>query len=133
MIVAIGFLLLLYIQIDSYNILLWWGVQEKVARHAQEFIYGLIPCIFFHTQFDCIRAFLNSTNQSMQVTISIIVMMLVHPIFCYIFVIYFDYAVAGAGIALSMTEFVGLALITFLAKNSSQVPVRTFICSKEIF
>lgn len=90
---------LLYIE----KVLIFIGIKEDVAYHAYEFTIYSLPGWYFWSMYDCMRNLLNFMGKSRIPLKSIPITIVLHFLWCYIFVVYLDYQVKGIGIATSIT------------------------------
>jgi Na+-driven multidrug efflux pump len=73
---------------------------------------GIIPGMFFHSQYDCTRQYLNAIDKAQAVMGTMMITTPLHLLWCYLSINYFKLELAGVIIATIMTYFSNFALIT---------------------
>lgn len=117
----------------SHDLLTRLGQSDHISSLAVDYLVCLIPALFAVAYSLCIQEWLyaqQSTNAP--ATIAIIVAF-VHPLFCQIFVYYFDFNYLGSAMALSTTRILELFMLLGYLKLSSTLDDTNFQFSFRCF
>lgn len=99
----------------SEPLLVKLGQDPLVSEYTQSFIVILLPSIYLRCIFDLIRKFLNCMRASWVPMTAMLASMILHPLFCYYFVVVKDYDIAGIGIASNLTMLILVLVIICIA------------------
>ena len=78
-----------------------------------------LPAIYFYCMFDLTKRFLNCMTVAWIPMTATLVATILHPLWCYLFVIILEMDIVGIGIAYTITQF---TLIIFVTVYASCVP-----------
>lgn len=109
------------------------GMDAEASEYAATYTYFLIPAMFFHSQFDATRQYLNSQNKAQMVMYTMIVTSTLHFVWCELFVTRFGWAIYGVSLATIITYFLNLAAITVYCLIDKEVRQSFFWFTKESF
>ena len=84
--VAIFFIPMAVILIFSRQILNAFGIDSEASYYASIYIYANIPGVFFLSQFDAMRNYLNAMHQSQIILKATIFAAIIHVPICYLLV-----------------------------------------------
>ena len=102
----------------SEHILIFIGQDPVVSAHTQEFLRYTLPAIYFYCMFDLTKRFLNCMTISWVPMTAQIVATVLHPFWCYHFVVVRDLDLYGIAIAYTITQ---LTLVVFATVYSTMV------------
>lgn len=88
--------------LTSRPIMVALGQEEDLARDAARYLLLLIPSLFFTGFSTCLQNWLYSQARTKAVAVIVIVVALLHPLWCYLLVPPMGYL--GAGVAVSVTK-----------------------------
>ena len=91
------------------------GQDPEVSKHAQKYIIVTLPCMFLRCFFDLMRKFLNCMTASWVPMTAQLVSTVIHPIFCYCFVVVYDFDIVGIGMACNLTMLILVLKVLFTA------------------
>jgi len=123
----------------SENILLSIGQTPLVTELASKYVLSMIPAIFFALQFYSSQRYLQSVNILLPGMFITIATSVLHLFWAWLFMIYLDLRVYGAGIALCITQFLNLLLIslyiyfynpnpdTYIKLSSSEISLKRIL------
>ena len=104
--IAILFIPMVFALLFSERTLLFFGMDYECSLHAGVYIRWSIPGVFFLSQFDATRNYLNVMQKSSIMLYATIIAAIVHTVICYLLVFKLEMGVKGAGIATSFTFFI---------------------------
>jgi MATE family multidrug resistance protein len=119
--------------IFSSTILNMLGQFSEVSDIASDFSYSMIPSLFFALQYNTSLRYLQAMKiftPGMYITLATA---LLHPLWCYIFIIFFDWGVVGAGISMGLTQFFNWILVTIYIHLKNPCPESYFYWDAEVF
>ena len=90
----------------SQPILLALGQSQLLATDASLFLKYLIPGLLFFSMSICIQNWLHSQSKTKLVLFVTVIVAIIHPINCYVFVFTFKLGYLGAAIASSVSKFI---------------------------
>ena len=102
----------------SEQILISLGQDPQVSAYAQEFIMYMLPALYCYCMFDLTKRFLNCMTISWVPMTAQIVATVMHPFWCYLFVIVYKLDIVGIAIAYTITQ---LTLVVFATVYSMMV------------
>jgi Na+-driven multidrug efflux pump len=107
----IGFFFLWPLCLFTYRILLLFNIEEDVASYAHTYSLFMFPALFFHTQFDTYRQYLNSTGLSQIVLYAFGATIGFHFALCYLMIEVLGLPVVSVGFSFLMTTFGNMAFV----------------------
>ncbi|EAR95692.2 MATE efflux family protein (macronuclear) [Tetrahymena thermophila SB210] len=113
---AIGIIsgILLY---NTKNVLIALGINEEISSLTEEFSLSCIPSIFATVFYDTTKQLFFSQNVfDIPMKVQLIVYF-IHPFWCFIFSIMFEFGISGMGIARTVSELSGYLLLCFFIKK----------------
>jgi MATE family multidrug resistance protein len=113
-IVIVSFFVLISFPFTYFTnaILIAIGQDSIVSQYASEFCYSMLPSLFFALQYNISLRYLQAMNifrPGMFITLSTV---LLHPVWCHLFINILGYGIVGAGISMSLTQLLNLVVIT---------------------
>lgn len=108
--------------LNCERVLLLLGQDPAASRYAQEYTYYMIVAMFFHSQFDATRQYLNALHLSVWVTVTMTTTSLLHIGWNYLLVTRLEMDVAGVGLATMISytwNFLVITAICLLNKRLS--------------
>jgi len=87
-------------------LLLSIGQDPGASHQAGLYAWSYLPALYLMGIFDCERRFLNALGKSNAAMIGQAIGSIVHPIWCYVFVIKMEYGVTGAGLASTISNLI---------------------------
>ena len=110
------------------------GLDHESAHYAHIYIIAMIPALFIQSQVDAYRCLLNSIKKSNIFMRILFVTMLMHFLWCYLFILFLELDVHGIGIATSCTYFTNYIILHFYCNYSKEIgPYLLIPTFKEIF
>lgn len=109
------------------------GMDPAASSYAATYTYFLIPAMFFHSQFDATRQYLNSQNKASMVMWTMVATSTLHFVWCHIFVSELHWGIYGVSIATILTYFLNFAAITVFCLYDKEVRRSFFFFTKESF
>lgn len=109
------------------------GMDPIASDYASTYTYFLIPAMFFHSQFDATRQYLNSQNKAQMVMYTMIVTSMLHFVWCELFVMRWGWDVYGISLATIITYFSNFAAITLYCLWDKEVKRSFFWFTKESY
>jgi Na+-driven multidrug efflux pump len=109
------------------------GMDPTASYYAAIYTYGLIPAMFFHSQFDATRQYLNALHKAQGVMVTMIITSALHLGWCYLFVFTLQWDIIGISIATFVTYFSNFAIITTYCLIEKEVRRSFFFFTKESF
>lgn len=107
----------------SYSILIAINQSEEVAELASTFCHLMSFSVFFALQYNTSLRYLQAMNifyPGMFVTLLTAVL---HPLWCYVFIVKLDFGVNGAAICMGLTQGLNLLIISiFIAYHDKCIP-----------
>jgi len=92
------------VDIISYIISLF-GIDDNVIKYVKEYMQLLMLIVLCNVQFSINFRFLNIVKKSYVNIIILVSILLLHPLWCYIFIIVFELGIKGAAISLIISQF----------------------------
>lgn len=117
----------------SSNILNMLGQFEEVSTIASHFSHSMIPSLFFALQYNTSLRYLQAMNiftPGMMITLTTA---LFHPLWCYLFIVYLEFGVVGAGMAMGVTQLLNFIIITVYIHVTNPCPESYFYFDAEVF
>lgn len=133
LVAILAFLPIVLILCLCEQFLLMIGMDPEASAYAAYYTYLLIPAMFFHSQFDATRQYLNSQNKASMVMYTMIVTSVFHMLWCYLFVFQFHLEVLGVGLATILTYFLNFLIITIYCRYDKEVRRSFFFFTKASF
>lgn len=109
------------------------GMDKRASYYAGIYTYLLIPAMFFHSQFDATRQYLNALNKAHIVMYVMVVTSALHLVWCWLLTQYYTLDVIGVSLATLITYFLNFALITAYSRYDKEVRKSFFFFTKESF
>ena len=110
------------------------GMDPLASEYAAVYTYYLIPAMFFHSQFDATRQYLNSQNKAQIVMYTMIATSTLHFVWCELFVNQWGLSIHGVSYATILTYFLNfLAITVFCRYFDKDVRKSFFWFTKESF
>ena len=81
------------------------GMNAEASRYAEEYLVAYLPGLYFQVFLRCQVKLLNNLGHMMAPMLSQIVVIVLHPIWCYLLVFKADLGITGVGIAGIITDF----------------------------
>jgi multidrug resistance protein, MATE family len=97
--------------IYSYDILTHLGQSDHISSLAVDYLVYLIPALFAVAYSLCIQEWLYAQQKANAPASIAVAVAFIHPLFCQIFVYYFDFKYLGSAMALSTTRILELLLL----------------------
>lgn len=113
------------------RVLLFLGQDPRAAAFAQQYTYYLIPAMFFHTQFDATRQYLNALHMTAVVTMTMVTTSILHIFWCFYLVTYLQMDVKGIGIATMISYTFNFVMVTALCLSIKELKKSFFFITKE--
>jgi MATE family multidrug resistance protein len=126
------FLMSVPFTIFSKSVLLLIGQEDKVAQFASNFCYSMLPSLFFALQYNTSLRYLQAMNIFKPGMIITFFTVLLHPIWCYIFIYLLDFNVIGAGISMSITQLMNWISIQCYIHIQNPYPDSYFLITREM-
>ncbi|CDW80289.1 na+-driven multidrug efflux pump [Stylonychia lemnae] len=115
------------------RVLLFIGQDPAASRFAQQYVYAIIPGMFFHGQFDATRQYLISMHRNLLVTVVMITTSLLHMLWCYLLVNIAQMGVQGASLAMLISYTLNFFLITLFCMAATDLRDSFFFFTKDTF
>lgn len=115
------------------SFLLMLGQFSEVVAIAARFCHSMVPSLFFALQYNTSLRYLQAMNiftPGMFVTLTSAAL---HPLWCQIFINYMQMDVAGAGVAMGVTQFINFVLISAYIHIKNPCPESYFFYHPEVF
>ncbi|CDW89184.1 na+-driven multidrug efflux pump [Stylonychia lemnae] len=109
------------------------GMDPRASEYAGLYTYLLIPAMFFHSQFDATRQYLNALNKSEVVMYIMIITSGLHLVWCYLLTSVWKLDVVGVSLATLITFFLNFFIVTIYCKRNKEVRKSFFFPTKESF
>jgi len=109
------------------------GVDENVMQYVRTYIKIAIFFVFFDIQFNANFRYLNIAGKSYVNLILLLGTLLLHPVWCYLFIIYFDFGIQGAAFSLLLSQFINAFLGYIYILWVKPIPGSIFFFRKESF
>lgn len=93
------------------TLLLLMGQEEVVSAGAGIFVKSMIPALFLGLQYNTNLRYVQSMNIFLPGMIVTLITAIYHPLWCYIFIIYFGFGLVGAGISMGITQLLNFIMI----------------------
>jgi MATE family multidrug resistance protein len=96
----------------TYPILILIGQDANVSQYASSFCHAMLPSLFFALQYNTSVRYLQAMNifkPGMYITMTTV---LLHPIWCHLFINVLGYGVVGAGLSMSLTQLLNVLIIS---------------------
>ena len=103
----------------SDTLLIWLGQDDLVVHHASNYIVMTLPAVYFYSMFDLTKRFLNCMNVAWVPMTATVIATILHPFWCYLFVIILGMDITGIAIAYTITQS---TLIIFVTVYAACVP-----------
>jgi MATE family multidrug resistance protein len=116
----------------SKTVLLMIGQEETVSQYASNFCYSMLPSLFFALQYNTSLRYLQAMNifkPGMYITFCTV---LLHPVWCYLFIDIFDFNVIGAGISMSITQLLNWISVQLYIHIKNPYPESYFLITREM-
>lgn len=117
----------------SSNLLNMIGQFEEVSLIASDFARSMLPSIFFGLQYNCSLRYLQSMNIFLPGMFITLFTALLHPLWCHIFINYFEYGVIGAGISMGVTQLFNFIIVTVYIHVKNPCPESNFFINSDCF
>lgn len=114
-------------------ILISIGQFDSVSMIASDFCHSMILSLFFALQFNTSVRYLQAMKIFTPGMFITIITALFHPLWCYIFIFYFNFGVIGAGISMSITQFLNYVLVTIYINIKNPCPESYFFINYDCF
>ncbi len=113
-VVAVCFFLVICLPLSFFCdiILVSIGQSKVVSELAAQYVKAIIPAIFFGLQFYSSQRYLHAINILLPGMIVTLLTAALQPLWCWIFIDLIDLQLYGAGISLSITQFLNFAIVT---------------------
>ncbi len=111
---------------NSYDIIITLGQEENIANLASQYLFTLIPGLWFLGLSACLQTWLYAQNDTKMVMIMAILQTCIHPFINYWFIYTMEMGWLGAGAASSVSKGIYFALIVSYidVKYSSKLNLR---------
>jgi MATE family multidrug resistance protein len=119
--------------IFSRTCLLLIGQEPEVAQYASNFCYSMLPSVFFALQYNTSLRYLQSMNIFKPGMFITFFTVLLHPLWCYLFIYVLDFGVIGAGMSMSITQFLNLVSIHLYMHVKNPYPESYFFIDRNTF
>jgi MATE family multidrug resistance protein len=132
-IVSYGFLILMTIFNYFYaiKILSLFSIDAEILELCRGYIYKNMLMLFIETTFNINLRILTITNKSTPNMITLLVTTLLHPLWCYIFIVKLDMGLSGAAYAIILTQFLNTCSSTFYILYFNPAPGSNFFPTVE--
>jgi MATE family multidrug resistance protein len=127
------FLLLIFHFFYAVKIISLFGIDEKVLAYVEEYIKILMLFVLFDVQFSINFRHLNIIEKSHVNLIILITTLLLHPLWCYIFIIVFNMGIRGAAFCLLISQFLNLIGGVFYILVFKPFPETIFFYNRNSF
>jgi MATE family multidrug resistance protein len=108
------------------------GQFQEVSAIASSFGYSMIPSLFFALQFNTSLRYLQAMNIFTPGMVVTLTTALLHPFWCYLYIVYFNMGVIGAGVAMGITQFLNFMIITIYIHIKNPCPESYFYFDSEV-
>ena len=98
-IVTCLFVPLTFVLMNAEKLLISLKQDPQVAAYAQQYILTFLPGLYISSMNDCQRKLLNNFGKNQFVFNTSLISMLLHGVWCYIFVLKMDLELVGTGLA----------------------------------
>lgn len=115
------------------KVLRLFNLNERVINYSLKYIYVCLIYVFFDVQTACNFRFLNVIRKSHVNFLVLIIGGLLHPIWNYIFIVYLDWDVVGAGISFTLSRFVICLCSTLYIYIWDPLPESNFCINRACF
>ncbi|CAD8148185.1 unnamed protein product [Paramecium octaurelia] len=92
--------------------------RQQTSDYSQEFLYYLIPAFILAFQFESVKCFMVAHKVTYPFTIIHFCTLLTHWLFCWIFIVYFQWGVPGAGAVIILTEIFNIIGLVLFVENT---------------
>lgn len=115
------------------HVLKLFGLTQNVVRLSSNYIYSCLIYVFFDIQTVCIFRFLNVVDKSHINFIILLISLVLHPLWNYIFISVLDYDVIGAGISFTISKIIACVLAVAYFWIYNPLPEANFWINKNCF
>eukprot|EP00347_Sterkiella_histriomuscorum_P003598 403363675 len=113
--------------------LLVLGIDSETAHQAQNYTYGMIVALFFSTQFDATRNYLNAVQKSQVITYISIGASIIHVFVLYIMIDTLQMGIIGASIGTIITYSMNSVIVTIYCMMQEDLKESFFFPDRECF
>jgi MATE family multidrug resistance protein len=127
-IVAYGFLILMTIfnYFFAVRILSLFSIDPEILDHCSKYVYLNMIMLYIEVTFNINLRILSITGKSNTNMITLAITLLLHPLWCYIFINVFDLGVSGAAFAMMLTQLLNSLASSFYILYFNPAPGSNF-------
>jgi multidrug resistance protein, MATE family len=115
------------------KVLRLFNLNERVIDYSLKYIYVCLIYVFFDVQTACNFRFLNVIRKSHVNFIVLVIGGILHPLWNYIFIVYLDWDVIGAGISFTLSRLVICVCSTLYIHFWNPLPESNFCINRACF
>ena len=110
-----------------------FSLNEQVIKYSSHYVYSCLTYVFFDVQTACVFRILNVLEKSHINFFILLISLILHPLWNYIFIYVLDYNVVGAGISFVISKLITCVLATIYLWFYHPIPEANFWINKECF
>ena len=110
-----------------------FSLNDQVITYSSHYVYSILIYVFFDVQTACVFRMLNVLEKSHINFFILLISLILHPLWNYIFIYVLDYNVVGAGISFTISKMLTCVLATLYLWFYHPVPEANFWINKECF
>jgi MATE family multidrug resistance protein len=97
------------------------GQSHEISHMANLYLYYLSPSLWALACSACIQNWLHCQSKTRAAAIITFITAILHPLWCYLLIYYFNIGYIGAAISISITKFIELTLLIIYIKYISNI------------
>jgi MATE family multidrug resistance protein len=134
-IVSYGFLIIMTIfnYFFGMQVLSYFSIDPEILEHCSHYLYKNLFMLYIEVTFNINIRILSITGKSMTNMKTLVVTVLLHPLWCYLFIVKLDLGVSGAAYALILSQFLNAASSSCYIFYYDPAPGSNFFPSAECF
>jgi MATE family multidrug resistance protein len=117
----------------ALNLLGSFGVKENVLIYISRYLPICLLFCFLDVQFSLNFRYLNIIDKSHYNLLFLLITLLLHPLWCYIFMVVFDFGVEGAALSLVISQLINVIFGSYYIYIIKPLPESIFMFYKQSF
>lgn len=101
--------------------LVWLGQDPQVSAYAQQYIISFLPGLLILNLNDCQKRLLNNFGKNSIVFYSTAISLILHGVWCHIFVVNLELGIVGTGLANIMSQLVQFAFLMYCTSQQEDL------------
>jgi MATE family multidrug resistance protein len=119
--------------IFAKKLISFFGVNETILNYCTDLIPYSLAYVMLDIQFGINFRVLSILGKSKVCLIILLITVVLHPLWCYIFIIYFKMNVKGAGVSLILSQLINMILSTIYVHFTNPLGEGNFSLNRECF